>query len=238
MAFSAELAFDIPPVPVSLNLAGQSVEVTLSGKVQESGSQSFHVNLRADLSDFQNHLTPILKAELDKSDRCGERISVEDATLMPAAPSAHLTVKVHVEKWVCIKAFGKENAKKLLSGNGVVEMTLAPHLVSSNPDEGALVRLDSSVDRIDADGTLGEVLRSGTVGDILKDKIREALLKSIRKATDLAPLLPEQVRPMVTIRDLSFADSADRHLALELDGSLRIPDGQLSSVRDQLRKRK
>ncbi len=220
-------------MPVSLNLAGQAVSVVLSGKVNPRDAQSMNVNLRADLSDFQTHLTPIFQAELNKSDRCGERISIEDAALSSAADAAHLTVHLHVERWVCIKALGKENAKRLLGGNAVVEMTLAPH-----PDTASLLRMDASVDRIDADGSLGEVLRSGTPGDILKDKIRESLLKSIRKATDLTPLIPEQVRPLLSIRTLGFESTPEGHFALQLDGSLQIPDGQLSSIQEQLRKRK
>lgn len=225
--------FEIPSVPVSLSIGGQTVAVVLSGRTKTLDAQSMGLTLRADLSDFRTHLTPILQAELNKSERCGERIAVEDATLTSAAESAHLTVRLHVERWVCIKAFGKENAKRLLGGNAVVELTLAPH-----PDAASLLRLDASVDRIDADGSLGDVLRSGTPGDMIKDKIRESLLKSLRKATDLAPLIPDAVRPMLSVQNAEFERSADDRLSLRLDGSLQIPSGGISSLEEQLRGRK
>jgi hypothetical protein len=239
IALCSDIVFDIPAVPVSLNLAGQAVSIALSGRVTgpdaKSGDpgQSFRLSLHADLADFQNHLTPLLQAELDKSDRCGERISIEDAKLAPAEPAAHLTVRLHVEKWVCIKAFGKENPKRLLGGNGVVEMTLTPHV-----DDTAIVRLDADVGRIDADGSLGEMLRSGSMGDALRDKIRRSLLKSVQKATDLSGVLPEQARQFAAIRSLAFADGGEGRLALNLDGKLQIPDRQLSSAMEQFRSRK
>jgi len=86
-AWGADLAFEIPAVPVSLNLAGQPVTITITGNVSGTPEQPLHLNLRADLVDLQSHMTPLLQAELNQSNRCGERISVERATLVPAAPA-------------------------------------------------------------------------------------------------------------------------------------------------------
>jgi hypothetical protein len=235
-AFSADFTFEIPPAPVSLNIAGQAVALTISGVItgaparRGESEQSFNLSLRGELADFQNHLTPVLQAELNQSNRCGERISIEHATLAPAAPSGRLTVQLHFEKWACFKAFGKENAKRLLGGNGIVQVILTPRV-----QDGKTVRLDAEIGNIDADGPLGEALRSGSVGAALRDKIREALLKAIQKPVDLEAVVPAQAQPFVTIHSASFADAGAGRLALHLAGRLLVPGPQVSSVLEQFR---
>jgi hypothetical protein len=228
-ALSADLALEIPPVPVFVSIAGQPVALTISGSL--STSQPFNINLRADLFDFQNHLTRLMQTELNQSNRCGERISIEEATLEPAAPTGHLNVQLHFEKWACLKVFGKENAKRLIGGNGTVQVILTPRV-----EDGKAVRLDAEVGKIDADGSLGEVLRSGSLGAAVRDKIRAALLKAIEKSTDLEAAVPEQARPFVTIESVAFADGGSGRLMLNLAGQLLIPSAQVSAVLDQFRK--
>lgn len=219
--------FGIPTIPVSLNIAGQPFSVPISGSI----SESMNLDLRADLGDFQAHLTPILKAELNRDDKCGERISIEEAVLHPAAPAANLTARLHVEKWACFRAFGKENAKRLIGGNAVVEVKVTPQV-----EDGTGIHLDADVGRIDADGSLGELLHSGSMGDTLRDKIRESVLKAIRKATDFNTVVPPQVRPYATVQSLSFA--GDARLELRLTAQVKVPASQAASVLDQLRTRK
>ena len=230
-ALGADLAFEIPAVPVSLNIAGQVVTITVSGNVSGAPEQPLHLNLRADLSDLQSHMTPLLLAELNQSNRCGERISVERATLVPAAPAGRMTVQLHFEKWVCIKAFGKENATRLVGGNGTVQVLLTPRV-----DDGQTVRLDAEIGEIDADGSLGELLHS-EYGNTLRDKIREALLKAIQKTSALEAVVPAQARPFVTIQSVEFAERGTGILMLNLMGRLTVPLGQVSSVLEQFRNR-
>ncbi|MEI9971691.1 MAG: hypothetical protein WDO73_06350 [Ignavibacteriota bacterium] len=74
-----------------------------------------------DLSDFQDHLTPILAAQLNRSDKCGERLTVQKAMLSSAGL---LTANVHYEHFACAKAFGKEINKRVVGGDAVVEVNL------------------------------------------------------------------------------------------------------------------
>ncbi len=229
IALSADLAIEILPVPVSVNIAGQPVALIVSGNV--TGSQPIHLNLRSDLADFQNHLTPLMQAELNQSNHCGERNSIEQATLIPAAPAGQLTVQLHFEKWACVKLFGKENAKRLVGGNGTVQVLLTPRV-----EDGNTVRLDAEIGNIDADGSLGELLRSGSLGQALRDKIRAAVLKAVQKSTDLEAVVPEQARPFVIIKSVAFADGGRGRLMLNLAGQLQIPAAQASAVLDEFRK--
>ena len=238
-ALNAEFTFEIPPVPVYLDIAGQPVALTVSGNISGASTkpgvseQSFALNLHGDLADFQSHMTPLLQAEMNQSHRCGERVSIERATLVPAAPAGRLTVQLHFEKWACFKAFGKENAKRLLGGNGIVLVILTPRV-----EKGQTVRLDAEIGDIDADGSLGEVLRSEFVGAAMRDKICEALLKAIQRSADLETVLPSAARPFVTIQSAAFADAGSGRLALNLVGRLLVPESQVSSVLEQFRDRR
>lgn len=226
--FLAAQSFDIPAVPVSLNIAGQPVAITVSGTVSQANQQGLSLDLHADLTDLQSHITPLLQSELDQSNRCGERISVGHGTLTPSAPAAKLTVQLHFEKWACIKAFHKENATKLVSGNGIVHVLLTPNI-----DEGAqTVRLDAEVGAIDADGNLGDLLHS-EYGNTLRDKIRAALLKAIQKSSGLEAAVPAQARPFVTLQSVQFAERGAGILLLNLTGRLAVPPGQIASILDQ-----
>ena len=157
-AQTGSLTLKIPPVKTSLNLEGQPVEITAWGAVSAASSGVLSLALTVDLGNFQENLTPVLAAQLNRSDRCGERLSVERAVLSPAAPSAVLTAYVHYERFACVKAFGKEIVKRLAGGNGVVEVNLAPSVGESG------ITLTAQVRKMDADGSLGELLRSGSLG--------------------------------------------------------------------------
>ena len=105
-AQTGNLTLKIPPVKTSLNLEGQPVEITVWGAVSAAPSGIFRLAMTVDLGNLQQNLTPVLAAQLNRSDRCGERLSVERAVLSPAAPSAALTAHVHYERFACVKAFG------------------------------------------------------------------------------------------------------------------------------------
>ena len=67
--------------------------------------------------------------------------------------------QLHYERWKCIRMLGKERPNKPIGGNGVIEVKLTPTV-----DQGTTVRLVPVVGRIEADGALGELLRSGSLG--------------------------------------------------------------------------
>lgn len=227
-AYSAD--FDIPAVPVSLNVSGQPLTITVSGNVVQDSGQAFRLRLEAELADLQSHITPLLAAEVNQSNKCGERISIETASLVPAPPEAKLTVQLHFEKWACIKALGKGSATKLVAGNGIVHMLLTPRTDEST------VKLDAEIGDIEADGTLGQLLHSD-LGNALRDKIRESLRKAIQRSSGLEVVVPEQARPYVTIQSVQFAERGTGILMLNLAGHVSVPLDQASAILDQFRNR-
>ena len=219
-AQTGSLTLKIPPVKTSLNLEGKPVEITAWGAVSAASSGVLSLALTVDLGNFQENLTPVLAAQLNRSDRCGERLSVERAVLSPAAPSAVLTAYVHYERFACVKAFGKEIVKRLAGGNGVVEVNLAPSVGESG------ITLTAQVRKMDADGSLGELLRSGSLGDSIREKIAGSIESAIRKSANLKSTLPAAIENAATIRTVQFADGGAGRLWLAITGEVRLPAEQ------------
>lgn len=226
-----DLTFRIPPVKASITIDNQPIAITTTGVI--SGNQDvFRLNLNADLSDLQEHITGVLGAQLNRSDRCGERLSIDRATLVPAPPAGLLTAYVHYERWACVKALGKEIAKRVVGGNGTIPVKLTPAF-ERNTEGNTEVKLEPEVGTIEADGSLGEMLRSSSVGDKLRDKISAAILSAIQKGVNLQAALPPAVERVAAIESVRFADSGSGRLALEAAGVVRISAEQVRALLDQ-----
>lgn len=223
-----KLKLEIPPVKTSLNLEGQPIGITVWGSVSEESAGVFRLAITADLRDLQENITPLLQAQLNRSDRCGERLSVERATLVPAAPSGLLKAYVHYERWGCVKAFGKEIVKRLAGGNGVVEVNLTPSVVANN------VSLNAEVQKMDADGSLGEMLRSGSLGDSLREKIAAHIQSAIQKSADLKSTLPPEIESAATLQSVVFADGGAGQLWIVAAGVVGISPDQFRALAKQL----
>ena len=200
-------------------MKGQPVQITAWGAVSRGPQGLFKLALTADLSDLQANIGALLASQLNRSDRCGERLSVESATLVPASPAAILTAHVHFERWGCVKALGKQVVKRLVGGNATVVVKLTP---SAGPDG---ISMASEVQKIDADGSLGEVLQSGSFGTSVKEKIAASIESSLRKGLDLKSTLPPAVASAATPRTARFASGPEGRLGFSLDG-----DGHISAA--------
>ena len=101
-------------VRTSFTIENRPVAISASGVLSRVSNDVFQLRLAADLGGLQDNITDLLRPLVDKSNKCGERVSLQRATLVPAAPASLLTVYVHYEKWACAKAFGKEIVKRLV----------------------------------------------------------------------------------------------------------------------------
>lgn len=227
-AFSGDLTFEIPPVTTSMNAGDQTVKIVAKGSVT-GNQQGVTLRLSADLSDFQDHMTELLRASLNKSDRCGERLTVDRAAIQPQAPSAALTVWVHYEKWACVKALGKQVNKRLVGGNATIPVKVTPVVSEDN----RAMKLTGEVGEIQADGSLGDVLRSESFGDALQQKIRTSILAALDKSANLHVALPESVAGIAKIGSAAFADSGGGRLSFELAGDIALPFEQIKALTSQ-----
>ncbi len=217
----------IPPVATSLDIKGTPVKIAAWGGISSAPAGGYTLALTADLGDLQDNATALLASELNRDERCGERLSIQHAALAPAPPSALLTANMHYERFACIQAFGKERGKRLVGGNGTVTLKLTP---SAGP---AGIAMAAEVLKIDAGGTLGDLLRSGAAGDAIKDKIAASIERAVRKSLDLKSTLPPAVRSAASIQTVRFAGGPSGRLWISVEGEVRISAAQFRSLARQ-----
>jgi hypothetical protein len=226
----------IPPSTIRLNIGNQPIAVVASGAVRiaERGHDSYSLDLElsADLSDLQQNLTPVLEAALNKNESCGDRLTILNAVLAPDPPSARVLVQLHYERYVCFKAFGKQQSKKALGGNGTIQMRLTPTI-----QDNKMILLVPEVESIQADGTLGELLRAGSISDKIRDKINSAVQGALQKGTDRSLTLPPAVQDIAVIEKAEFRDLGAGRLAVVLGGEAQISGKQTELLKNQLKER-
>jgi hypothetical protein len=234
-ASAQKLTIKIPPTKIPMNVKDQPISITAFGLVtmvkQERDLSVFDVELDGDLSDLQHNLTPLLSEQMDKDDRCGDRLTIQHATLVPAPPASLATVELHYERWGCAKVFGKEQTKKLIGGNAVVPIKLTPAIDKGNSQ----LRLDPVVGQVQADGSLGELLRSGSLGDMIREKISASIQSALQKGTNLSATLPPAIQGYVTIQNAQFKDAGSGRLLLVLNGEVRITKEQIQALTRQVK---
>jgi hypothetical protein len=228
-----ESAFNLPQVKSSINLANQSIAITTSGVISkgaaEGGQNRFTVELTADMSDLQHNISDVLRSQLDKADRCGERIAIQNATLTPAAPASLVVVQLHFERWAC---FGREIINEMAEGNGTIEIKL-----TLAAGEDGTLRLNPEIGRIDAEGLVGDLLRSGSLGDTLRDKIAESVLSAVRQGGDFKLMLPPAAQGNATLQHAQFVGTGLGKLMVVLNGEIRVSNEKVTALTSELQGR-
>jgi len=231
-----ELSFNLPPVSNSINVAGRPISIPASGIASRTsaadGHNLFSLKLVADLSDLQQNITDVLRSQLNRSPRCGERIEIQEATLIPQAPASLVVVHLHFERWICPPGLGSQSPTELAEGEGTMEVKL-----TSSIEQNAGLRLVSGIGRVDADEFLREPLLSGSLGATLRDRITALLLSAMQKGTDLKTTLPSAAQKAATMQKAQFEDASAGQLSLIIDGQLQLSDEQTQQFASQLKQR-
>ena len=229
--------FKIPPVKIPLKFKEQNTTIAASAMItlitKKQGLNILKLELAADLSGLQENVTALLSSALDKDDPCGDRIAIQHATLTPLDRASITVVELHYERSACAKVLGKKESKRLVGGNAVMQMKLTPAV----DDDNTQLRLVPEVGAIEADGSLGELLRSGTLGEMLREKIRKAILSALQKGADLSATLPPAVQGYVKIKNAQFKDAGSGRLLAILDGEIQITNEQLQELSKQVKER-
>jgi hypothetical protein len=236
-AKAEELVFKIPPVKIPLEIKDQSVTITTSTTLtifsRDHGPTTLDLKLAGDLSDLQQNMTAFLADQLDKDDRCGERIAIENAALIPADPAGIVQIQLHFERWECVKLLGRKVSKKLIGGDARIELKLTPEV---DPG-GSGLRLIPEIVTIRADGSLGQLLRTGPLGDMVRHKIQDAMSSALQKGTNLGATLPPALQDSVSVKGAEFKDAGQGHILVTLEGEAHITQEQLRLVSDQVHAR-
>ncbi len=230
---SQVFTFTMPPVKNSVNFANQPIVITTVGVISkgatQAGQNAFTLELIADMSDLQQNIAEVLRTRLDQANRCGDRVAIRDAALTPLAPSSVVVAQFHFERWAC---FGRDAMNEMVEGNGTIEVKLTPAVA----EDGAL-RLVPEIERIDAQGLIGEMLRSGTLGEALRDKIAESLLLALRGGTDFKTTLPPAAQSYAILRRAEFQGTGSGKLLVVLDGEIPVSGEQATSLAVELQNR-
>jgi hypothetical protein len=228
------LAFNLPPVTSAIDIGGQPISIAASGVASRTSAENglFSLKLIANLSDLQQNITGILRSQLTRSPRCGERIEIQRAALAPLAPASLVVAHVHLERWVCPPDSGGESPMEVAAGDGEIEVKLTQSL-----EQNAGLGLVSEITRVDANGFLRDMLRSGDLGATLRDQIAASLLSAVQKGTDLKATLPAAAQESATIQKAQFQSTGADHLSLVLDGQLQLSDDQTKLFATQLKQR-
>jgi hypothetical protein len=237
LASGQDLAFALPSVKTPVHIDRLTVPVTVSGVLSQTaaqgGQRTFRLDLLADLSTLQQGVTDVLRAQLDSSQACGQRVSIQQARLTPAAPTSLLVVRLHFERWMCTGAGGQQSTNELAEGNATVEIKLTA-AVEEGKDKEKMLVIKPSFGRIDATGMLGEELRSGALGEDLQDKAAQSVLLAAQAATDFKTALPLAVQNSATIQSAKFREVGVGGLGVVLNGQVEISNEQADQLAKQL----
>jgi hypothetical protein len=232
LANGQDLAFTLPQIKNPISIEGHTIAVTVSGALSQIAAQgdqrTFKLELLADLSDLQQEMTELLRSRLDTSDTCGQRIAIQQASLAPATPASLLVVKLHFERWTCMRSFGQQTANELAEGDGSVEIKLTPTL------EKNTLRVAATFGRIVATGMLAESIRSGSLGEDLRNQAAQLLVAAAQAGSDFKIALPPAVRNFATIQSAKFQDAGVGGLSVVLDGQVEISNEQANQLANQL----
>jgi hypothetical protein len=132
-----------------------------------------------------------------------------------------LTADVNFERFACVKAFGKEIVKRVVGGHGVIEVKLTPEVADNN------ISLNAELQKVDADGSLGALLRSGSLGDSIREELSDGIESAIQRSADLKELLPGQIGNAATIQTIQFVDGGSGKLWLTIAGEVHLSADQL-----------
>lgn len=231
LANGQDLAFTLPAVKRPVHVENLTIPVTVSAVLSQTavaGSQrTFKLDLMTDLSELQQNMTELLRAQLDTSEACGQRVSIREARLTPAAPAGLLVVRLHFERWMC--APGQGISTELSEGDGTVEIKLTADVEKENS-----LTLKSTFGRIDANGMLGDQLRSGSLGEDLQDKVVQSVLSAAEASTDFKVSLPPAVQNSATIQTARFREVGVGGLGVVLSGQVEISNEQADQLASQL----
>jgi hypothetical protein len=228
-----DLTFNMTPIRNTFKIANQPVTLITSGIISksdsESGQNTFAVALTEDLSDVQLRFADLLRLKLDKTDGCGERIVIQTAQLDPQGATGLAVVQLHYERWTCVTLFGREDVNEIVEGNGTIEVTLTPQVA-----EDGTLHLIAHIGRVDAEGLVGDLLRSGSVGEAMRDRIAESILAALSQGGDFKMALPPASRSYASLRSAQFQGAGSGKLMLALKGEIRVSNEQLPALTSEL----
>lgn len=229
----ADVAFTIPAFKTSAEIDGQRIAISSSTLITrvgtENGENTYKIMLTADLSDLEPNLTAALGTQLNGGERCGERYSIDDATLAPSTgTSVTVSTKIYAERWMCSRALGES---ELAQGSGGADVKATP-VVGANGE----IEIRTETAGVQGKGFLADSLHGGTLDTKLQRSVA-ALLSSTIRATDFQATLPAAGAAAAKIKAAKFQGAEGGDLTLILEGEMRMSQDQAQALGNQLKER-
>jgi hypothetical protein len=226
------VAFQLGPSRSAVRVGDQTIGINTTGSIAKGvasgGQTTFKVELTADLADLQQDLSDLLRDQLDRSERCGMHVAIQSATLSSSEPASVAAVQLHFERWSCFGGVVSEMAE----GNGTIEVTL--NLAAEKDGE---LRVEPKIARIEAEGLVGDLLRSSALGDSLRDKLAAVVLATAREGTNFKRILPQAALSNVAVDEVEFQGTGTGKLMIVLHGEIRVSNEKAASLIGELKQR-
>jgi len=228
-----ELAFHLPHENTSFNIEGESISLPSAGIMAKvsaaNGDELFRFTLNTDGSDLQRNIADILRARLNRSPLCGERIEVQDATLVPDPPAGKITARMHFERWLCASGGDPYSGYELMADDAVVDIELIPSV-----GENAFT-LSTRIVEADANAALREELLHGSLGEAVRSQTAEWFQSILQKATDINSIFPVHGQKLAVPQEVAFQGSGNGLLSLMLNGRVQLSDEQAKELTSQFK---
>jgi hypothetical protein len=232
LASGQDSIFALPAVKNTARIDARSVAFTSAGQLSQTAidgrQRTFKLQLTADLSDVQQNITELARAEFDRSEGCGERVAVQQAMLTPSMPASVLFVRLHYERWICTHLGSQTSANEIAESDGSVELRLTPKWGESG------VEVSSQLGRIEGSPMMTDAVRQGGLGDDLRERASRLLLSCIQSGIDIKTALPAAVQGGAVVQGAKFADGGAGSLIVVLEGQAQISDEQANLLASQL----
>lgn len=233
LANGQDVAFTLPAVNHPVKIADRTLGIGVSGTLEQTTAQAdqrtFRLQLAADLTDLQQNITEVLRAQLNTLDGCGQRVAIQRAMLAPFSPTGLLVVQLHFERWTCSGPLAHQTTTELAEEDGSVEIRLTASI-----DKPNALKIVATFGRIDATGMMAEALRSGSLGEDMRATIAQTVLSAAQSASDLNVALPPAVRNSAVIQGVRFQDTGAGNLILSLNGEIKMSNEQANQLATQL----
>jgi hypothetical protein len=93
----------------------------------------------------------------------------------------------------------------------------------------------AEVQKIDADGSLGEVLRSGSLGASVKEKVANSIQSAIRKSLDLKAALSPRIPAAAAFESARFSCGPEGRLWISVGAGLRLSPDEFQALSRQMK---
>lgn len=230
------LNFALSDVPGGITVDGQSFQTPVTGRVNVdfSGRTLYaHLTVDSDLTALQNGLPPIMQRYVNRNDDCNEIINVHTISLAPQGNALRVYAAGHYEDWECpwteVLGMRIDGGKhRIFEQDGDATILLTPQT------NGDVIWMSVEVVRMNANGLLGELLRTDLFGPWIRDMILQSVPQTIQLGSIQQQLPPELRGFPIRLTRAAFYDRGSGRLGLRASATITVSPEFAETVWERL----